>query len=113
MFWKSSLIRVISQEEKVLNLKCNGFREVNPHYKCCYYLSSRSSEGIWQQNDSMAKEHYGLTEEYREINGWVLPLKLIEYYNAKENSLYSAANHESTITITQIGVFVLYKHLPL
>ena len=56
--------------------------------KSCYSVSNSKFEGMCQQNNSMAKGYFGLTDEYGNDNRRAQPSKLVEYPSQKENLLY-------------------------
>ena len=75
---------------------------MNPDNKSCFSMDSSNFEGIYQQNDNMAKEYYGLREKHDDVNRRAQPLNL-EYHCEKENSLYPAV-------FVIIGYIVLTYH---
>ena len=104
-------------EGKTLNLKCNRSSGMNPDNISCYSLARRHSEGICQQNDRIAKEYWGLTEEHIDVIGRTLLLMLITQWEGKLiisscfviNGYLASASHWSIIKIIQCVMFVLFK----
>ena len=90
---------------------------VNPDNKSCYSMSSSNSEGIKQQNDSMAKEICGLVKEHNNVLVKAQPAKKVMDHNEKKNSLYpdvfgitdylTSACHWSLVNVTQRMVFTV------
>ena len=106
------------REEKTLNSKHNGSREMDPDNESDYSTCSSNSKSICQKNDIMAQEYSSLAEERDKVNGRAQLIKLEEYHSEKENSLYPTVfvntdylatdYHGNIITITQGVVFALY-----
>ena len=85
-FLYSSLDRVTSLREGKLWIKnTTDVREWTLIKKTCYLMGKSNSGGTCQQNDSMAKEYCGLTEEHGDVIRTEQPLTLVEYHDEKEN----------------------------